>query len=119
MFVCVHGDIKTTLVNHVQRAFDWTEEELRSNMWSTLRLFAVKTGFYRYSSKWYKCGGTPPVGYEYTTVQSDVSSNLDANHSHHVVWSRQSHSVGLFVTNFGFWSTTVLAIPIARLAKCK
>ena len=68
----------------VQRALDWTEEQLRGNMRSTPRLFAVKTGFY------YRCSSTGTnvvvhltVGYKSTTGQSDVSSNLDANHSQH------------------------------------
>ena len=84
VFVCVHDDIKTTLVNLEPRALGWTEEELRGNMRSTPRLFAVKTGFY------YRCFSTGTnvvvhltVEYERTTGQSDVSSNLDANHSQH------------------------------------
>ena len=84
VFVCVHDDIKTTLVNSVQRALDWSEKELRGNMQSTPRLFAVKTGFY------YRCSSTGTnvvvhltVGYKCATGQSDVSSNLDANHSQH------------------------------------
>ena len=83
VFVCVHDDIKTTLVNPAQRALDWTEEELRGNMRSTPRLLAVKMDYYRCSSTGTNVIVHLRVVYEYTAGQSDVSSNLDANHSQH------------------------------------
>ena len=85
VFVCVHDDIKTTLVIPVQRALDWSEEELRGNMRSTPRLLAVKMDYYRCSSTGTNVIVHLRVVYEYTAGQSDVSSNLDANHSQHVV----------------------------------